>query len=96
MGVGAGLCMYDVVVKTFTFAVSSTDEFLCLQQVDRDAELRMVLLRQLRPVKPGNNTWDCFPLPRSLLLFRSSSLRQPSPEIKNPQSRDCDLWRQSE
>jgi len=28
MGVGAGLHMYDVVVKTFTFAISSTDEFL--------------------------------------------------------------------
>ena len=26
MGVGAGLCMYDVVVKKFTFAVSSPDE----------------------------------------------------------------------
>jgi len=30
MGVAAGLYMYDVVVKTFTFAVSSTDEFLSL------------------------------------------------------------------
>jgi len=30
MGVGAGLYMYDVVVKTFTFAISSTDEFLSL------------------------------------------------------------------
>jgi len=28
MGVGAGLYMYDVVVKTFTFAISSSDEFL--------------------------------------------------------------------
>jgi len=28
MGVGAGLCMYDVVVKTFTFAILSTDEFV--------------------------------------------------------------------
>ena len=28
MGVGAGLYMYDIVVKTFTFAISSTDEFL--------------------------------------------------------------------
>jgi len=28
MGVGAGLYMYDVVVKTFTFAISSTDEFV--------------------------------------------------------------------
>jgi len=26
MGVGAGLYMYDVVVKMFTFAISSTDE----------------------------------------------------------------------
>ena len=28
MGVGAGLYMYDVVVKKFTFATSSPDEFL--------------------------------------------------------------------
>jgi len=28
MGVGAGLYMHDVVVQTFTFAISSTDEFL--------------------------------------------------------------------
>jgi len=28
MGVGAGIYMYDVVVKTFTFAISSPDEFL--------------------------------------------------------------------
>jgi len=28
MGVGAGLYMYDVVVKKFTFAISSPNEFL--------------------------------------------------------------------
>jgi len=28
MGVGAGLYIYDVVVKNFTFAISSLDEFL--------------------------------------------------------------------
>jgi len=28
MCIGAGLCMYDVVVKEFTFAISSPDEFL--------------------------------------------------------------------
>jgi len=28
MGVDAGLYMYDVVVKKFTFAISSPDEFL--------------------------------------------------------------------
>ena len=28
MGVGAGLYMYGVVVKKFTFAISSPDEFL--------------------------------------------------------------------
>jgi len=30
MGVGAGVYMYDVVVKKFTFAISSPDEFLLL------------------------------------------------------------------
>ena len=29
MGVGASLCMHDVVVQNFTFAISSADEFLC-------------------------------------------------------------------
>jgi len=28
MGVDAGLYMYDIVVKKFTFAISSPDEFL--------------------------------------------------------------------
>jgi len=28
MGIGAGLCMYVVVVQKFTFAISSPDEFL--------------------------------------------------------------------
>jgi len=28
MGVGAGFYMYDVVVKKFTFAISSPDKFL--------------------------------------------------------------------
>jgi len=35
MGVGAGLYMYDVVVKMFTFAISSTDEFLCIRFTKR-------------------------------------------------------------
>jgi len=30
MGIGAGLYMCDVVVKKFTFAISSPDEFLLL------------------------------------------------------------------
>ena len=30
MDVGAGLDMYDVVVKKFTFAISSPDEFLVI------------------------------------------------------------------
>jgi len=30
MGVGAGLCMYDVDVKKFMYAISSPDEFLVL------------------------------------------------------------------
>jgi len=30
MGVNADLCMYDVVVKKFTFTIASPDEFLVL------------------------------------------------------------------
>jgi len=30
MGVGAGLYIYDVVVKKLTFAISSPDEFLSI------------------------------------------------------------------
>jgi len=33
MGVGAGLYMYDVVVKKFTFAISSPDEFLVVDMM---------------------------------------------------------------
>ena len=32
MGVGAGVYMYIVVVQKFTFAISSPDEFLFLEQ----------------------------------------------------------------
>ena len=32
MGVGADFYMYDVVVKKFTFAISSPDEFLYLKE----------------------------------------------------------------
>ena len=32
MGVGAGLSMYVVVVQKFTFAISSPDEFLSVQE----------------------------------------------------------------
>jgi len=35
MGVGAGLYMCDV-VKKFTFAISSPDEFLCVSATQRE------------------------------------------------------------
>jgi len=35
MGVGAGLYMYDVVVKKFTFAISSHDELLLVSGLTR-------------------------------------------------------------
>ena len=41
MGVGAGLYMYDVVVKTLTFASSSTDEFLSLMLMCHRRSLMM-------------------------------------------------------
>jgi len=34
MGIGAGFCMYDVVVKKFTFAISSPDKFLSICKID--------------------------------------------------------------
>ena len=43
MGVGTGLYLYDVVVKTFTFVMSSTDEFLyCLLVVPPRPTLQRV------------------------------------------------------
>jgi len=38
MGVGAGLYMYDVVVKKFMFAISSPDEFLLFLGVSVDLQ----------------------------------------------------------
>jgi len=34
MGVGAGLCVYDVVAEKFTFAISSPGEFLVKSTFD--------------------------------------------------------------
>jgi len=39
MGVGAGLCMYVVVVQKFTFAISSPDEFLFFLSQPHDVRL---------------------------------------------------------
>jgi len=47
MGVGAGLYMYDVVVKTFTFAISATDEFLYISaDADEPARARRAASQQ--------------------------------------------------
>jgi len=55
MGVGAGLYMYDVVVKTFTFAISSTDEFLyCLLVVPPRPTLQRVRVQLLLSA-----VWTC-------------------------------------
>jgi len=48
MGVGAGLYMYDVVIKKFTFAVSSPDEFLFLlptPSLNRAADMHPLWLK---------------------------------------------------
>ena len=39
MGVGAGVYMYDVVVKKLTFAISSPDEFLFAHEMAPFSEL---------------------------------------------------------
>ena len=40
MGIGAGLYMYDVVVKKFTFAISSPDEFVVTTSFSLVCEFR--------------------------------------------------------
>ena len=44
MGVGSGLYMYDVVVKKFTFAISSPNEFVLLY---REVELYLSVIFML-------------------------------------------------
>jgi len=44
MGVGAGVYMYDVVVKKLTFAISSPDEFLFAHEMAPFSELWTVIL----------------------------------------------------
>jgi len=49
VGVGAGLYMYDVVVKKFTFAVSSPDEFLyCLVDKATTRLAREIITKLMR------------------------------------------------
>ena len=52
MGVGAGLCMYDVVVKKFTFAISSP--YFHLPKPSEDSPLQPLLSScQAREVIPS-------------------------------------------
>jgi len=44
LGVGAGLYIYDVVVKKFTFAISSHDEFLVLYASEAVAHWTVISL----------------------------------------------------
>jgi len=44
MGIGSGLYMYDVVVKKFTFAISSPNEFVLLY---REVELYLSVIFML-------------------------------------------------
>jgi len=48
VGVGAGVCMYDVVVKKFTFAISSPGEFLVrLSVVKYPHEIIIIIVQYL-------------------------------------------------
>jgi len=44
MGVGAGLYVYDVVVKKFTFGISSPDEFLFLLLLSKSQWYMMITM----------------------------------------------------
>ena len=60
MGVGAGLYMYDVVVKMFTYAISSTDEFLFFYKWSAVAKMG----DRLVTIDMGRNVGGAVPLRR--------------------------------
>jgi len=53
MGVSTGLYMYDVVVKKFTFAISSPDEFLLLYAVMHMRNMFLLKISFMR-ITPAN------------------------------------------
>jgi len=57
MGVGAGLYMYVVVVQKFTFAISSSDEFLLVNVFAMLSPVRLFVCRLsvtlVHPAQPG-------------------------------------------
>jgi len=63
MNVGAGLYMYDVVIKKFTFAISSPDEFLYKRFVYRhrilmpDSRRRRDKSVEFVASLSGNDSW---------------------------------------
>jgi len=72
MGVGAGLCMYDVVVANFTFAISSPDKFFgnCyLRQEDMFSSLFVCLSLSITSERIG-----IFPGPVNIRLNSGGDL----------------------
>jgi len=71
MGVGAGLYMYDVIVKKFTFAISSPDEFLSRYargQTDRRT-YRHAHRNSSHPHRGRGNKPETQPHPRCSLCY---------------------------
>jgi len=74
MGVSAGLYMYDVVVKKFTFAISSRDEFLLYCIVELSPKVCGHNYLRMRKITSAlNETVNL--LPRSFSAPRFSSFK---------------------
>ena len=54
MGIGTGLYMYDAIIKTFTFAISCTDE--CLLEIDT---VRSIIFKTLVKSSVISCLWCC-------------------------------------
>jgi len=87
MGIGAGLYMCDVVVKKFTFAISSPDEFLLL--------LRYVQLLDLfLLVNISDDSYANFAVnhvfhdPKTMFIGLNSTIAEGGPTATNLRSLD--------
>jgi len=76
MGVGTGLCMYDVVVEKFTFAISSPEEFFFSKEYNEVAFLRKGADRHEIPAKTSISKGDPCNMDRRVIWTTSVTTYQ--------------------
>jgi len=101
VGVGAGLYMYDVVVKKFTFAISSLDEFLYKYPVCQPTAgwlgiLKKWLLSTFHPYVVYSKMLSVYPNScNALCIVKSIHKRKAVPNEKHSESANRGLFTMS-